>query len=169
MASTFAPRAVPRVARQPERTSALSQPPLLPLYNAYPASTRTLQIPLQKRMPFSGSPGSDTSPVSPVHELGPAKTPCACEELSLGQNWPQAREHTPLWLYTPAWDAGWGVAEIRREECRRLCWSTLTLAAGYTSYAAALRTPISDLFVIQPSNVSSPLFSCFNLTLAALF
>ncbi|KLO16752.1 hypothetical protein SCHPADRAFT_847678, partial [Schizopora paradoxa] len=77
---------------------------------------------------------------------------CVCMKLSLVANWPQANEHTPMWLCTPAWHPDWTEAEIRREECRRLCWNTLSLTAGYTSYRAALGVSQHELFVIQPAN-----------------
>jgi len=57
-----------------------------------------------------------------------------------------------MWLCTPAWHPNWTEAEIRREECRRLCWNTLSLTAGYTSYRAALGVSQHELFVVQPAN-----------------
>lgn len=89
----------------------------------------------------------------PAHDSG-ARPTCACMKLSLVHNWPQANEHTPMWLCTPAWHPNWTEAEIRREECRRLCWNTLSLTAGYTSYRAALGVSQHELFVVQPANVS---------------
>ena len=83
----------------------------------------------------------------------PSNNRCICNELSLGRNWPGAQEHAPLWLSTAAWDPSWSVAEIRREECRRLCWNALTIAAGYTTYRSAHGLDSPDMFVLQPSNV----------------
>lgn len=93
------------------------------------------------------------SQVVPGLDAG-ARPTCACMKLSLVNNWPLANEHTPMWLCTPAWHPDWTEAEIRREECRRLCWNTLSLTAGYTSYRAALGVSQHELFVIQPANVS---------------
>jgi len=63
-----------------------------------------------------------------------------------------AFEHTPLWTQTPAWNASWSEAEIRKESCRRLCWSAMTLAAGHSAYSSASRTHGVNLFISDPSN-----------------
>ena len=85
---------------------------------------------------------------------------CACESFSLGHNSRSSRTHTPLWAATPAWSPAWGVAEIRREECRRLCWSALHLFAGHTAHAAAFAAAPLDFFCIQPANVGA-VSACF--------
>ncbi|KAJ7288164.1 hypothetical protein C8J57DRAFT_1279278 [Mycena rebaudengoi] len=77
---------------------------------------------------------------------------CSCHSLSLGEQWAPAFEHTPLWAQTPAWSASWSEAEIRKESCRRLCWSSMTLAAGHSSYSYANRVHSLDLFIGDPSN-----------------
>jgi hypothetical protein len=85
---------------------------------------------------------------------------CSCASRSLGQRWAAAHEYTPLWLSSPAWDSSWSEAEIRKEACRRLCWSTLELTAGHTAYVtSAYRTP-SELFVLEPANVCMPPRPC---------
>ncbi|KDQ62535.1 hypothetical protein JAAARDRAFT_189840 [Jaapia argillacea MUCL 33604] len=92
---------------------------------------------------------------SPSTHRAPGASPsdgCTCLYMSLGKNWPHALEHTPLWLSTPTWDPEWSDAEIRKEECRRLCWSTVFLAAGHSSYSWADRSQGLDLFVIDPAN-----------------
>ncbi|KAH9993709.1 hypothetical protein BJV74DRAFT_770667 [Russula compacta] len=79
---------------------------------------------------------------------------CPCNELSLGSQWPEAQEKVPYWTATPTWNREWTEGEIRREECRRLCWSTLMLVSGQTSYANATKWGFIDLFMIEPSNYS---------------
>lgn len=79
---------------------------------------------------------------------------CECATLSLGHQWASASEHTPLWLSTPAWEENWSDNEVRKESCRRLVWSAVTLAAAHSSYATAQKTSGPDLFVSNPSNVS---------------
>lgn len=79
---------------------------------------------------------------------------CSCLSLTLGEQWMPAFEHTPLWTQTPAWNASWSEAEIRKESCRRLCWSAMTLAAGHSAYSSASRTHGVNLFISDPSNVS---------------
>lgn len=78
---------------------------------------------------------------------------CSCVSRSLGQRWPAAHEYTPLWLSSPAWDSSWSEAEIRKEACRRLCWSTLVLTAGHTTYVTSANRPPSELFILEPANV----------------
>ncbi|KAJ7442636.1 hypothetical protein FB451DRAFT_1057345 [Mycena latifolia] len=77
---------------------------------------------------------------------------CSCQSLTLGEQWSPSFEHTPLWTQTPAWDVSWSEAEIRKESCRRLCWSSMILAAGHSSYSAASRSHTVDLFISDPSN-----------------
>jgi hypothetical protein len=78
---------------------------------------------------------------------------CSCDELSLGRRWPEAQGLVPLWVATPAWNNEWSVGEIRKEECRRLCWSALGLVAGHISFATAMNWRVLDLFMVEPSNV----------------
>ncbi|KAF8582821.1 hypothetical protein K439DRAFT_1350360 [Ramaria rubella] len=77
---------------------------------------------------------------------------CSCRSLTLGHNSRSSYDHTPLWVATPAWNPDWTVSEIRKEESRRLCWSSLQLAAGHTSHAAAFSAPPLDYFCIEPAN-----------------
>jgi hypothetical protein len=79
---------------------------------------------------------------------------CNCAAMSLGQQWAAAFEHTPLWLSTPAWDENWSEGEIAKESCRRLCWSSVILAAGHSSYTTAYKANSLDLFITDPANVS---------------
>lgn len=80
---------------------------------------------------------------------------CSCSSLTLIQHWSSAAEHTPMWALTPAWNLDWTEAEIRKESCRRLCWSSIILIAGNTSYNIANRKhAILDLFIGDPANVS---------------
>lgn len=87
------------------------------------------------------------------------REPCVCNELSLGHNWSEAKDHVPFWLNAPAWKSTWSDMEVRREESRRLCWNTLHLFAGYTTYRTSLGLNLLDLFLLHPSNVSSFPFS----------
>ena len=79
---------------------------------------------------------------------------CSCHQITLGEQWSSAAEHAPLWGSTPAWDESWTEGEIRKESCRRLCWSSMTLAAGHISYTTAHRSQGLDLFISDPANVS---------------
>ena len=87
------------------------------------------------------------SPVQP-----PSKTGCSCQLMTLSGCWPQSREHVPLWASTPAWNSS-SEGEIRKESCRRLCWSSMMLAAGHASYTTAHRSSALNLFISDPANV----------------
>ncbi|KAF7985587.1 hypothetical protein HWV62_3877 [Athelia sp. TMB] len=123
-ASTFPPRDVPRVI------NIRQQSPHVPDESEFDRET---------------SPGSTGSQVF-THEG------CDCASLSLGHQWPGAFEHTPLWLSTPAWNENWTEGEFKKETCRRLCWSTVILAAGISSYTTAEQADGLELFVTEPSN-----------------
>ena len=94
---------------------------------------------------------------SPSASQLPAETnpgPCTCASYTLGHVNPRAQQVTPLWLTTPAWDPNWSEAEISKEECRRIVWSSMMLSAGHSSYASA-KGGFSDmdLYINDPSNV----------------
>jgi hypothetical protein len=81
---------------------------------------------------------------------------CHCDSLSLGFQWPEAQTQVPSWAATPMWNREWTEGEIKKEECRRLCWSTLILVSGQTAYADAVNWKHPNLFMVEPSNVSTP-------------
>lgn len=78
---------------------------------------------------------------------------CGCKALTLESNWALTDEHTPLWGPTPSWSATWTTGELRKESCRRLCWSSMALAAGHVSYMSANRVKPPELFISNPANV----------------
>lgn len=80
---------------------------------------------------------------------------CSCDKLSLGSQWPEAQSKVPGWLSTPMWNSEWTEGEIKKEECRRLCWSTLMLVSGQTSYSDAINWRLQELFTVEPSNVGT--------------
>ncbi|KAH7911716.1 hypothetical protein BJ138DRAFT_1006003 [Hygrophoropsis aurantiaca] len=79
---------------------------------------------------------------------------CSCVSLSLGQRWPAAHEHTPLWVSSAAWDDHASEADFRKEMCRRLCWSSLILTAGHSSYVTSFQRTPPELFLVEPANFS---------------
>jgi hypothetical protein len=80
---------------------------------------------------------------------------CSCDTISLGSQWPEAQSQVPGWLTTPMWNTEWTEGEIKKEECRRLCWSTLMLVSGRSSYSDAINWRVQELFSIEPSNVGT--------------
>lgn len=93
-------------------------------------------------------------PPSPLSATSSAPAACHCASLTLKASWEGTDEHAPLWHATPAWNDVWSESEIRKESCRRLCWSAMTLAAGHTIYASPGSRPTPGLFLTDPANVS---------------
>ena len=56
----------------------------------------------------------------------------------------------------PPWNPSWSEAEIRKEECRRLCWVALALVANYTLQCSAFHVEPMRFFLSDPANVSTP-------------
>ncbi|KAG6836141.1 hypothetical protein H0H93_010974 [Arthromyces matolae] len=94
----------------------------------------------------NNSTNNQSQPEDP-RELG-----CSCSSMTLISHWQESSELTPLWTLTPAWNNSWNEAEVRKESCRRLCWSSAILAAGHTSYTTAHKTGILKLFISDPAN-----------------
>ncbi|KAL6303472.1 hypothetical protein BKA93DRAFT_928995 [Sparassis latifolia] len=94
-------------------------------------------------------PGGKVSP----HNSDLSIRDCLCSTYTLGHRWPGSMELTPLWAETPTWIGDWSEDDIRKEECRRLVWCSVMLAAGYSNYMDALEDgPVLDLFVTDPAN-----------------
>lgn len=62
------------------------------------------------------------------------------------------------WSYILPWDPLWTETQIRDEECRRLCWSALSLICSYISQCAAFDIDPPDFFLSSSSNVSQLIF-----------
>jgi len=76
---------------------------------------------------------------------------CACANSTLASSW--SLEHTPLWAATPAWDSASSRGEIRKESCRRLCWTAMNLAAAHVAHSVVSKIGPLNLFVANPANV----------------
>ncbi|KAF5382644.1 hypothetical protein D9615_002795 [Tricholomella constricta] len=133
-ASTFSPGTVPAVLQRPRDS------------DWFPDQ----ELDFNPHRP-SANGKSSLHNLSSVRE-GPGEVGCSCRSMTLSAHWPECNEHTPLWTSTPAWNSSWGEAEIRKESCRRLCWSSMILAAGHASYTTAHRSDALNLFISDPSN-----------------
>ncbi|SRR6266852_8069971 len=80
---------------------------------------------------------------------------CHCDKLSLSSQWPEAHKQVPHWVSTPMWNREWTEGEVKKEECRRVCWSALMLVTGQTSFADAVNWRFQDLLILDPSNVGA--------------
>jgi len=92
--------------------------------------------------------------VKPRSSSGSKDSPqkCSCIPLPPNANLP-ADHYSSTWSYAPPWDSNWTPHEIYNEECRRLCWSALTIVAGYSSQSAAFDKEPSQFFLTDPGNV----------------
>ncbi|KAG9101984.1 hypothetical protein FRC07_010264, partial [Ceratobasidium sp. 392] len=107
------------------------------------------------RLPLSpkNSVGMNPSAQYPLtaHTGPTVPATCACHALSIACTTTHA-QLTPFWISSPGWDPNWTEAEIRREESRRLVWSSLTLAAGFTAHDAAFAKDSAELHLVHASN-----------------
>ncbi|KAG9034444.1 hypothetical protein FRB95_013241 [Tulasnella sp. JGI-2019a] len=76
---------------------------------------------------------------------------CPCHALSLAGS-SEAQKSTPLWLSTPKWDPEASLAEIQKEEARRLVWSTVTVVGANAATRMALGQPQLYLHAAKPEN-----------------
>jgi len=107
--------------------------------------------PLSQNFPDEFTMNSPSSPHARPHTGGEASG-CKCQAMTLKEHWPSAHDHVPMWESTPAWDENWSEGDIRKESIRRLCWSSMIIAAGHISYTMAHRSQGLDLFISNPSN-----------------
>lgn len=93
---------------------------------------------------------------TPIHQQ---HTECKCHDITLGNNVPESKTHTPLWQYTPSWIREHEPGEIRREETRRIVWAFVTLASSVAGHTATLGTTKStDIYWSASAENLSVLF-----------
>ena len=102
-----------------------------------------------------------STPLLPHERSSVVQSPCHCMTFTLGHTWPMVKEFAPLWDMTPTWQSEWTESDIRKEECRRLVWSSVMLSAGHSSYtAASSEIQTQQLFLMDPRNVSAVICVC---------
>ncbi|KAI1786833.1 hypothetical protein LXA43DRAFT_1168655 [Ganoderma leucocontextum] len=95
--------------------------------------------------PFSPPEGNSPSETVDIAGLGiqvpgPARgfaAQCTCAKYTLKEQWPTVSEVAPLWEMTTMWPDGLLEGEFRKEECRRLVWSSVMLIAGQNAFTSA--------------------------------
>ncbi|KAH9932503.1 uncharacterized protein B0H18DRAFT_871123 [Fomitopsis serialis] len=76
---------------------------------------------------------------------------CCC--VASPQSMPGGVEgYHPYSQIIPPWNPSWSEAEIRKEECRRLCWVALALVANYTLQCSAFHVEPKRFFLSDPAN-----------------
>ncbi|KAG6852934.1 hypothetical protein C0991_008048 [Blastosporella zonata] len=56
------------------------------------------------------------------------------------------------WSYNIPWHPTWSDSEIRDEECRRLCWASLSLMCNYVSQCVAFDRDPPEFFILDSAN-----------------
>ncbi|CAE6421236.1 unnamed protein product [Rhizoctonia solani] len=107
-------------------------------------------LPLSQRRDAPASAGKPLGAPQPPNSTAGAAT-CACHALSIMCTTTHG-QLTPFWVSSAGWNPNWNEAEIRREESRRLVWSALTLAAGFTAHDAAFAKDPTELHIIDAAN-----------------
>ena len=107
-------------------------------------------------MPFSER--GDTTSMLPPALAAPGNnspcTGCACEQLTLKNQWPPVASIAPRWRMTVMWPSMLSEGEVQKEECRRVVWSTVMMTAFNDNYLAD-DPDRSDLSIHDRKNVSS--------------
>ncbi|KAH9846414.1 hypothetical protein C2E23DRAFT_578401 [Lenzites betulinus] len=95
-------------------------------------------------------------PIVPDHTtLAPSTSSlpnkCDCGKLTIRNHWPSVQGLAPGWEGTLMWPIGLSEGEFRKEECRRLVWSTVMLTASLNSYSS-----VTDAFERTRLTVKEP-------------
>ncbi|KAI0822887.1 hypothetical protein BC628DRAFT_1326032 [Trametes gibbosa] len=146
-ATVFVPRAVPVV---PNNAPTVTPPvPLLDLWTSAVTPHADISEPHIHPLPV-GSTGPSAAINTP---LAPGKWRCGCEAYSLGSQWPLVRDLAPQWSEMPMWPKDLSAGEMLKEECRRLVWSSVMLAATQnTKTTAGTDWETQHLWMKDPSN-----------------
>ncbi|KAI0769420.1 hypothetical protein BD413DRAFT_477518 [Trametes elegans] len=77
---------------------------------------------------------------------------CTCLGSPSGPGSPMGQQRfTGSYTINPPWDERWSITDIRKEECRRLCWCALTLVSAYTAHCSAFHIEPVELTLADPS------------------
>ena len=113
--------------------------------------------------PPGGNRASETADIPELSASTPKEGPslCDCLKYTLKEQWPTVSEVAPLWEMTTMWPNGLMEGEIRKEECRRLVWSSVMISAGQNAYTAADgELDRTELFIKDYRNVRAIVPPC---------
>ncbi|KAI0784700.1 hypothetical protein C8Q75DRAFT_723967 [Abortiporus biennis] len=86
----------------------------------------------------------------PCEHIAPQR--CGCQNPPSSPISPISDHFSLSFSFNPPWDPNWSLEEIRKEECRRICWSALTLVASHTAQCAAFHEEPLELSLANPAN-----------------
>ncbi|KAI0829653.1 hypothetical protein BC628DRAFT_1314422 [Trametes gibbosa] len=129
---------MPQYNMQPFGPEVNSHAPVPSAHNPFYASILQQSRPvLQSVAPSPLAAGSlDSSRITPPHQDPHAERHCDCARLSLVRHWSSVSEFAPAWSTTMMWPTNLSEAEFRKEECRRLVWSSVMMIANMNAYAS---------------------------------
>ncbi|KAI0754627.1 hypothetical protein C8Q80DRAFT_1266220 [Daedaleopsis nitida] len=110
-----------------------------------PAVTgQTSATPAEPIVPDNITLGSSTTPL---------QSSCNCATLSLGHASPSIKGIAPAWAGSLMWPENVSEGEFRKEECRRLVWSSVMMTAGLNSHMSIDEDlQLSRLWIKDPSH-----------------
>lgn len=95
---------------------------------------------------------ADEVPIIFTPGYDPVPERCGCISPSLPTPLGDQGIYATNFSFSPPW-CGKEDGENRKEECRRICWSALSLMSSYTATCAVFHQSPVDLKLIDPSNV----------------
>ncbi|KAI0674887.1 hypothetical protein C8Q78DRAFT_1066793 [Trametes maxima] len=101
--------------------------------------------------PYASSFQPGLAPIVDMPDDYRRPTWCTCLGYPSSPGSPDGRDRFSL-TSSPPWDSQWLEPEIRKEECRRVCWSALTLVSAYTAHCSAFHIEPVELKLADPSN-----------------
>ncbi|EIW63043.1 uncharacterized protein TRAVEDRAFT_69195 [Trametes versicolor FP-101664 SS1] len=132
----FIPQPTPQTLQQPQPIpNPFYSTSLDPIDPILPRAGRPSTMPPGATASSSGHRSSPPHTHTHTH-TNQTERGCDCARLSLKANWPSVKEFAPTWSTTIMWPANLSEAEFRREECRRLVWSSVAMVANMNAYAS---------------------------------
>ncbi|KAH9924621.1 uncharacterized protein BXZ73DRAFT_50427 [Epithele typhae] len=108
--------------------------------------------------PFPPTTTDTVATLRPGHAKVETGARCECEKYTLKQQWPTVSAVAPLWQSTAMWpkEDETTEGELRKEEGRRVVWSSIMLVASCNSASKSAQGPdapfVSDLFIEDHRN-----------------
>ncbi|KAG8852249.1 hypothetical protein FRB96_008895 [Tulasnella sp. 330] len=103
-------------------------------------------------------PTAEQSPHQDSRGGAEAPVKCPCQDLSLSRT-PELLRSTPSWGFMPRWAQNAKVEEIKKEEARRLVWSSVVMLGSNANARRAAGFPQLELHIGKPENTTGAIYS----------
>ncbi|KAI0829772.1 hypothetical protein BC628DRAFT_1477485 [Trametes gibbosa] len=107
---------------------------------------------LDRNDPLASSFAPQSAPLVTMEEGYRRPNRCSCIGYVCGPAPPLGHDQSQSYSCELPWDERWSETQIRKEECRRLCWCALTLVSAYTAQCSAFHTEPVELTLADPAN-----------------